>query len=178
MFHSNTELLIDYWRRLRGDAAAPPRASVDPTEFAPLAPRAFVANRDSGGDFELRLAGEIVIDLCGHPLRGMSISHLWRLAHRRRLAGLLRATLDASEPLVIRAEAWTNEAANLQLEVLFLPLAGPDGTADRFLGLYQPIAGTARPPIGELALLSAYGVADEATRAHLRLATLDGRRIA
>jgi len=178
MFHSNTELLIDYWRRLRGPDAAPAHAAVDPAGFAGLAPRAFVANRDKDGEFELRLAGEAVIDFYGRPLRGVTLGDLWRLAHRRRLAGLLKATLGACEPLVVTAEAWTTETSNLRLEVLFLPLTGASGAADRFLGLYQPTSGIWRSPIGELALISADGVADEMTRSHLRLATLDGRRIA
>ena len=62
--------------------------------------------------------------------------------------------------------------------MLFLPLTGASGAADRFLGLYQPTSGIWRSPIGELALIRADGVADEMTRSHLRLATLDGRRIA
>jgi hypothetical protein len=178
MFHSNTELLIDYWRRLRGPDALPARAAVDPTGFAALAPRAFVANRHTTGEFELRLAGEALIDFYGYPLRGLELGNLWRLAHRRRLAGLLAATLSAAEPLVIVAEARAADGSNLRLEVLFLPLAGADGVADRFLGLYQPTFGIWRAPLGELALISAFGVADEMTRSHLRLATLDGRRIA
>jgi hypothetical protein len=178
MFHSNTELLIDYWRRLRGPDAAPAHAAVDPAGFAALAPRVFVANRHTTGEFEVRLAGEALIDFYGRSLRGLELGNLWRLAHRRRLASLLSATLSASEPLAIAAEAWTADGSNLRLEVLFLPLIGAAGATDRFLGLYQPTSGIWRAPIGELALISAFGVADEMTRSHLRLATLDGRRIA
>jgi hypothetical protein len=178
MFHSNTERLIGYWRSLRVEGAVPPRASVDPGGFVAVAPRTFIANRDERGEFAFRLAGESLIDLHRQPLRGQALGQLWRPVHRRRLAGLLDSSLTAGEPLVISAEAWTREASHLRLEVLFLPLAGPDGVADRFLGLYQPNADALRGPIGELALLAAYGVADEAEQTHLRLATLDGRQIA
>jgi hypothetical protein len=178
MFHSNTELLIDYWRSLRGEDAVPARASVDPAGFVALAPRIFIAARDKRDEFALRLAGESLIELHGRRLQGQALGQLWRLAHRRRLAGLLEGALAAGEPLVISAEAWTVAASHLRLEVLFLPLAGPAGVADRFLGLYQPTAGVWRGPIGELTLLAALGVADETQQTHLRLATLDGRRIA
>ena len=43
MFHSNTELLIDYWRSRRGDLAAPRRADIDPLDFAPAVHRVFIA---------------------------------------------------------------------------------------------------------------------------------------
>jgi hypothetical protein len=178
MFHSNTEQLIGYWRSLRGEAAVPARASVDPTGFVAFAPRTFIASRDQRDAFAFRLAGESLIDLHGRQLHGQALSQLWRPVHRRRLEGLLEAALSAGEPLVIAAEAWTAEGSHVRLEVLFLPLAGPFGLADRFLGLYQPHASVWRGPIGELALLSAFGVADEAEQLHLRLATLDGRQIA
>lgn len=178
MFHSNTELLIDYWRGLRGDDAVPARAAVDPAGFVALASRNFVASRDVRGEFAFRFAGESVIDLHGRPLRGQALGRLWRPVHRRRLAGLLECALAAGEPLVIGAEAWTREASQVRLEVLFLPLTGPDGAADRFLGLYQPSVGALRGVIGELALLAAYGVADEIEQPRLQLATLNGRQIA
>ncbi len=178
MFHSNTMQLIDYWRGLRGDGDAPARSAVDPACFPALAPRVFIAGRDADGEFALRLAGELVIDLHGRPLRGVTIGRLWRPIHRRRLAGLLESALAAGEPLVISAESWALDAAHMRLEVLFLPLSGPDGRADRFLGLYQPAGNAWRGPISELALLGAHGVADETEPFQLRLATLDGCKIA
>jgi hypothetical protein len=178
MFHSNTERLIDYWRDLRVDRPVPPRAAVDPAGFVALAPRTFIASRDACGDFELRLAGEMLIDLHGRQLRGERLERLWRQIHRRRLAGLLEAALAAGEPLVTSAEAWGRDALHLKLEVLFLPLTGSDGVADRFLGLYQPTSGAWRGPVGELALLGGYGVADETLPFHLRLAAVNGRQLA
>jgi hypothetical protein len=187
MFHSNTEWLIDYWRGLRDDgkqggsprapARAPARALVDPSGFVGLAPRTFIAAIGPQGDFELRLAGEMLIDLHGRQLRGEPLARLWRPIHRRRLAGLLEASLAAGEPLVASAEAWGRDAAHVRLEVLFLPLAGASGVADRFLGLYQPMTSAWRGPVGELALLGGYGVADEAPSFQL-LAAVDGRQLA
>jgi hypothetical protein len=178
MFHPSTERLIDYWRDLRVDQPMPARAAVDPSGFVALAPRAFIASRDSLGAFELRLAGEMVIELHGRQLRGEQVGRLWRPIHRQRLAGLMEAALAAGEPLVITAEAWSPDASRLRLEVLFLPLLGPDAIADRFLGLYQPISGVWRGPVSELALLAAHGVADETLPFHLRLVSVDGRQTA
>jgi hypothetical protein len=177
MFHSNTELLIDYWRSLTGGRGAPPRGEIDPACFASLAPRTFVAAREHG-EVRFRFAGEQLIDLHGRQLRGEAVVQLWRLVHRRRLAWLIEAALAAGEPLVVAAETWTDEAARIRLEVLFAPLANRLGAVDRCLGLYQLIGGFWPGPIGELALAGPYGVADESPAAHLRLAAVDGRRIA
>src|SRR5580692_2586946 len=56
MLHSNTELLIDYWRGRRGGRPMPRRADIDPTGFAALAPQAFIALREPSGDVSFRLA--------------------------------------------------------------------------------------------------------------------------
>jgi len=70
----------------------------------------------------------------------------------------------------------------MAMEVLYAPLAGPDGAADRFLGLYQPLGLTARLRGGPITAMSLRTLrradgADEAAP-RLRLATLHGRRIA
>ncbi|MGH6955832.1 MAG: PAS domain-containing protein [Caulobacteraceae bacterium] len=173
MAHPNTELLIEYWRSLRRSARVPDRAGVDPAGFARLAPWAFMAGRGEDGAFAWRLAGEAVIALHGRPLAGTSFLALWRAPCRARLAATLSGALVAGEPAVVAAQAPVGRAERLELEVLFAPLSGPGGSADRFLGLYQPLRGHLAAPLGELALAER-GAASRA----LRLATLDGRRIA
>ena len=90
MFHSSTELLIDYWRRRRGPRPMPLRADIDPTGFVALAPRAFIAVREQT-DVRFRFAGEAVIELCQRQLVGTSVLWLWRPEHRGRVSALLGA---------------------------------------------------------------------------------------
>lgn len=176
VFHSNTEMLIDYWRDLpfRG-------APIDPADFAPLAPQVFVLGRAGPGGYAFRLVGGLVRDLFGQDLRGESLLDLWR----PRDAGPLRTALEAArrrrEPLVAHAHALTERAA-LPLEVLLAPLPGDATRPDRVLGLVQPMTLVARlqgEPVRTLALeriLSAGASVEPAP--HLRLAALNGRRIA
>jgi hypothetical protein len=73
---------------------------------------------------------------------------------------------------------------SLPLEVLLAPLAGPEGAPTRFLGLYQPLAGglalvtrTGGPlRVRRLGITAGGQIVADAPR--LRLAALDGRRIA
>jgi hypothetical protein len=178
MAHLNTELLIDYWRRRRGERAMPARSDIDPADFAALLPHAFIAARSDDGDIRFRLAGEAVIDLHARPLAGESLLALWTAPHRQPLTKALGASLDLAEALVVTAEAPSDDAPLFSLEVAFAPLTGPDGRADRFLGLYQPISKRTRHSARELRMLAINGSAAVRGGPHLRLAVLDGRRLA
>jgi hypothetical protein len=173
MFHSSTELLIDYWRRRCGGRPMPARADIDPSGFAALAAQAFIAVREAGGDVRLRLAGEAIIAMHAQRLAGQSLLRLWRPDQRGRLARLLGEALAHADPLVVAADA-----DGAQLEILFAPLAGPDGAPDRFLGLYQPLRAGHVAELGELSIRGVNGSESGERVLHLRLAALDGRRIA
>ena len=178
MFHSNTELLIDYWRDRRGGRPMPRRADVDPTGFPALAPQAFVAQRDPGGDVVFRLAGEAIVELHAMSLGGESLLRLWRQDCRARLSMLLGAALTHAAPMAVRAEAWNAQAMAIEVEVLFAPLTGPDGTPDRFLGLYQPLRAGWLGAFGPLSILAVNGLSGSQDRSRPHLAAVGGRRIA
>jgi hypothetical protein len=178
MVHSNTELLIDYWRSRRGGRPVPARADIEPSGFVALAPQVFIAERCAGRDVRFRLAGETIVELHGRPLGGESLLGLWRTDQRGRLAALLGSALMAGEPLVICAESVTAQAFRLRLEVLFAPLSGADGRIDRFLGLYQPTSGFYHGVLEPLELLNMDQSHSASPKTQLRLAALNGRRIA
>ena len=176
MFHANTERLLDYWRGQRAGRPAPARADIDPSGFAPLAPQVFMAMAVRGGDVCFRFAGEAVAALHGRPLGGESVLRLWIPEERGRLSRLLAGALASAEPLVLTAADHGPEGG--RLEILFAPLAGRGGACDRFLGLHQPLLAPGVTPIAALSILVVNGLAESDRRAHLRLATLDGRLIA
>ena len=179
MFTTNTERLLTYWRERRGDAPAPRRIDIDVADFVALAPQAFIAEMGAGGDVRFRLAGEAIAALSGRPLRGESLLSLWTPEQRGRVSRLLTTALLEAEPLVVLAGGVADDGAQARFELLFAPLFGPLGALDRFLGLCQPATGAGGTiRIGPLSIVAVNGVADEARRARLRLAALDGRRIA
>lgn len=183
MFSSNTERLLDYWRDRRGGQLAPRRVDIDVADFPALAPQVFIAELLAGGDVRFRLAGETVAVLTGRPLRGESLLTLWAPEHRGRVSRLLTSALARAEPVVVLCAGDVADGGQGRVEMLFAPLAGPLGALDRFLGLCQPAppmpgSGSGVARIGPLRIAAVNGVADEARRARLRLAALDGRRIA
>lgn len=181
MFHSNTQGLIDYWLSRAGQGCAPRRAEVDPSDFAAIAPQAFILGRAGSGLYPVRLAGGFVVDLHARDLRGQNGLSLWRQRDRMTLQTALEQARNRIEPLIATAAA-LSEARAIEMEVLFAPLAGQNGVIDRFLGLYQPLGMVAQLKGGAVrqlavqSLVSAGPANEEAPR--VRLATLDGRRIA
>jgi hypothetical protein len=178
MFHLNTELLIDYWRGQRGSRAVPARARIDPAGFVALAPQTFIVARDLEGDYRFRLAGEGVNNLYGRSLAGARLSPLWRPSDRRPLLAALEAATQYAGPLVVGVQARLDEADPGRLEILFAPLSGAGGRPDRFLGLCQPLSKKLSGPIRELTLRTLEGADGRPARPRLRLATVDGLRIA
>jgi hypothetical protein len=182
MFHSNTEQLIDYWRGVKGAAAVAMRSSINPTEFAHLLPQVFMLGRRGSGQYHFRLAGGFVADLHGRDLKDEDLMRLWSPGDRLQLQLALELARRKPDPIVATAEARTELGAVLDLEILFTPLAAPSGEVDRVMGFYQPtspVAALMGQPIKVLSLKSIRSIGVRgAVLPHLRLAAVDGRRIA
>ncbi|HEX4196849.1 MAG TPA: PAS domain-containing protein [Caulobacteraceae bacterium] len=182
VFHSNTELLIDYWRERKGTDRAPPRARINPADFATLLPQVFILGRLRPGQYGFRLVGGLVDDLHGGHLNVADPIRLWAPAYRASLQLALEAVLRQPEPLVIAAEARARGGQALRLEITLAPLAGPDGQIERLIGLYQPITPVAAlmgQPIETLVIRNITSAGSAAAAfPRLKLAAMNGRHIA
>jgi hypothetical protein len=182
MFHSNTELLIDYWRMQKGSLRAPPRARINPADFPSLLPQVFILGRLRPGQYGFRLVGGLVDDLHGGHLGATDPMRLWAVAYRAPLQMALEATYRQPEPLVITAEGRAAGGQTLGLEVMMAPLTAPSGAIDRLIGLYQPttpVAALMGQVIETLVIrnITAAGSASAAFP-RLKLAAMNGRQIA
>lgn len=181
MFHANTERLIDYWRSRRGEGGLPTRMAVNPSDFAELMPQVFILGRVTTGVYPVRLAGGFVADLHQRDLRLQNGLTLFRERDRLDLKAALEAARRRPEPVVATVDVLT-DGPTLPMEVLFAPLAAAVGSPERYLGLYQPLAMVSRLrglPAKAFAARAIVGMgpANQETP-RLRLAALDGRRIA
>lgn len=181
MFHSNTQQMIDYWRGKGGLAGVPVRAAIDPTEFPRIAPQALMLGRAASGLYPVRLAGGLVAELHRRDLRGANFLSLFAEQDRTRLHAAMETARQRPEPIVATATGLTEEGS-VELEILLAPVAAAPGSPERFLGFYQPLSLVSRlndAPLLELRLRSVRGVGAANEEPHrLRLATLDGRRVA
>lgn len=185
MFHNGTRRLIEYWCGLAEGDQAPARAAVDPARLADLLPRVFLLDRTAEG-LCVRLAGELLRDLWGRPVKGTAFDGLWRPEGRDLAGRAARQAVRERAAVVIVAEGLTAEGDAVGLEVALAPLRGDGRSPDGLLGLLQPTTPLARlygrpleglsPRLAVTASGSAAGA--EAGRPALALAAVDGRRIA
>lgn len=177
MLHSNTELLIDYWRTKKGRAPVLDRRDVDPAELAPFLPRMFMVGRRADGGFILRLAGQYLVDAHGRARAGDDLFGLWRDEDHPLMRRSLERALARAAPLIVQAETRGERGRPILIEVAFAPLSAGGEIPDRFVGLYQPLGGASGRFIAPLAVRSIGGGAhDDPPR--LRLVTVGGRLIA
>lgn len=176
MFHSNTEILIGYWRSLSVRGATPSRQAFDPAQVSELLPQIFMLELGSGA-LPFRLAGEFLIDLHGKPLRGRDFQTLFSPMGRRVVTQAALSMLNTPDVAVLAAEGFSAEGRSVGLEIALAPLAGAEGRVERLLGLYQPttlVARLAGKPVVEVNARLASGE----TGSHLRLVVNEGLRIA
>lgn len=181
MVHPNTERLTEYWRAQRQGEAAPRRVDIDPMAFHTLLPQVFIVGRGPQGTFPFRLVGGFVADLHRADLRGRCLLELWRQADRWQLKSALEFARGRAEPVVVAADIVADGVPSVGMEVLLAPLGGPDGQIDRFIGLYQPTAPVSRlmgQPARMLAISAIVREDGSEAAPSLRLASVDGRRIA
>ncbi|MBX3480698.1 MAG: PAS domain-containing protein [Caulobacter sp.] len=179
MAHPNTERLTEYWRARAGAHAAPLRADIDPMDFVDLLPQTLIVGRPEAGDLPFRLVGGLIAQLHQRDLRGVNLLTLFTGPDRAALRLAIEQVYRRPEPLLITGEIRAQDIPAVGLEMVLCPLVGVHGTIDRFIGLYQPLGMTARlmgRPVRELKLHSLSRSGEDGPR--LRLASLDGRRIA
>jgi hypothetical protein len=186
MFHSNTQRVIEDWNARRGGRQAPARADISPAAYRELLPQVFMLGSDEGEGEVFRLAGGLLADLHARDLRGRDFYDLWMAGDRQEVRDALEQARRQGAPVVLEASGWTAEGDEAKLEIVLAPLTGPTGALDRVLGLYQPTSSLRRlmgQPFTALTLNGSKPAPGEAaapaprSRAHLRLAAVDGRRV-
>jgi hypothetical protein len=182
MSHSNTVRMIEYWSTLKGEEVAPPRASLNPADFSDILTQSFMIGRARPGEYQFRLAGALLEDLHRRPLRGSDFSALWTVGDRSKLQTAVEAALRRGEALLIETLGRSLQGREAKLEIMLAPFRGPLGKVDRLLGLYQPVSPLfllQNQPIERLFLQEiAFASAGETVAAPVRIAAVDGRRIA
>jgi hypothetical protein len=181
MTHSNTARMLAYWDARRDGDDAPKRSTIDPADFSDILTQTFMIGRERAGAYPFRLAGALLNDLHQAPLTGSDFALMWGPSDRPRLQSAVEAALARGRSLVIQGLGRSLTGAQARLEIMLAPLAGPRGQVDRMLGFYQPVSPLFRlqnKRIERLFLLDASFADGEDASSLLRLAAMDGRRIA
>jgi len=151
--HCDTERLYSHWQSLREDGL-PSHRCWDPAQIPKLTPNMLILELNSDDDFVYRFAGTEVCDFVGVELTGRRMKDFFPSpdvyaatdSMQRAMLGVPCGQLSSYK---VRGAA----GRECDAELLFLPLAGKNGTADRLL-VYMALAettgfGEAAPEVSE-----------------------------
>ena len=130
---SDPELIALYnlWRGKRGLRLMPSRSDFDPDEFRSLLPNVFILQVDlqADGDFNVRLAGETVIEFFGcreHPAGAFE--------GREAMARLMKVVIERRAPIFRAGPAyWSPSKQHRHFEACFLPLSTDEKSVNMVL---------------------------------------------
>ena len=138
-FHPDTRALLAYGRALAGQGDPPPKAQSGGADR--LAERLFVFDRTGDARMLIRTFGAELVTLFGRDLRDQDFMALWPEADQPLLRAFVASIDAAGQPGVVRAQAEAHGGQRLGAEILVTPLRTPPASADRYLGLFQPLGG-------------------------------------
>ena len=141
-FHPDTRALLAYGRALGGQGEPPARTSGDKGADR-LAERLFVFDRFNDGRMLVRTFGTELVTLFGGDLRDRDFFGFWPDADQALLRAFIVAVEAAGQPGIVRAQAESASGRRMGAEILITPLRTTPATADRYLGLFQPLGGEA-----------------------------------
>jgi len=140
MKHSSSRELFAYWDSCRGSRLAPDRADIDPGAIRRVLGDSFILAFDHAGGHPFRLAGTRVCALFGGELKGDGFLELWADSARDTAGGLIAAIAEDTLGAVASVSGHNVDGAELQLELLLLPLTQRGGKMPpRIIGTLAPM---------------------------------------
>ena len=122
----------DYWDRIRGDAFAPPRASIDPADIVTVLPRVMLVDvstdgPDGGLSFRYRLCGTGICDTHKYDLTHRTPNDLLPPAYGRLIESHYRDAIARRAPIA-HVIALQTDSKSRSYARLILPLSGDGET--------------------------------------------------
>jgi hypothetical protein len=132
--------LYAYWDELRGARGAPERNDIEPGAIRGILADTFILEFSPQAGFPFRVVGSRTNALFGRELRGQPFAELWRREDQGELARILASAADGAQPFLVGARGSPKGVADLDVEVLVLPLRHHGATHARLLGACAPAA--------------------------------------
>lgn len=155
MKHAFTRALFNYWNEQRGCRPAPERSDIDPGHIRHVLGDTFILTADFADEIRFRLAGTRVCALFTREIKGEAFSGLWGEQSRKEIDDLLASLTSEKIGAVAGVIGRAEDGAEVELELLLLPLAHDGQARIRALGILIPLV---RPywlgeqPVAELEL--------------------------
>ncbi|MDI1342752.1 MAG: PAS domain-containing protein [Pseudolabrys sp.] len=152
MKHASTRALFNYWNKQRGARPAPERVDIDPIGLRRELGDVFMLAADFTGHLRFRLAGTRVCALFVREIKGESFAALWDEASRKAVDDLVAVVTNERIGAVAGLTGRTADGAEIDLEMILLPLAHSGHARIRAIGALAPLV----PPywLGEKPLVA------------------------
>jgi hypothetical protein len=138
MKHPSVRELYHYWNARRGLQAAPERSDIEPSAIRRVLADTFVLAFDARAGHPFRIAGTRVCAAFGCELRGTAFVDVWDLESQPLVRDLLGTVAHESVGVVASARGRNAQGAELDFELLALPLRHRARTDARILGALAP----------------------------------------
>jgi hypothetical protein len=140
MKHPSAREVYDYWNAQRGPRAAPERSEIEPSAIRRALADTFILAYDAGtgAGHSFRVAGTRLCAAFGRELRGAAFIDLWDQESRHRMRDLLGVVARECVGIVAGAKGCGTEGAELDFELLVLPLRYRIPADARLLGVLAP----------------------------------------
>lgn len=140
--------LYAYWDALRGARGAPERNDIEPGAIRGVLADTFILEYSRERGFPFRVVGSRTNALFCRELRGEPFRSLWAPGDAEEAQRVIESAADGAQPFLIGARGAPEGAAELDLELLVLPLRHHGATHARALGCCAP--GASAPWFGLL----------------------------
>jgi len=139
MKHASTRVLFNYWNKQRGLRPAPERADIEPGAIRHILGDTFMLSEDFADEIRFRLAGTRVCALFTHEIKGEAFNSFWAEQNRNEIEDLLAAVTGENVGAVAGVTGHAAGGAEIELEMLLLPLAQVGQARIRALGSLVPL---------------------------------------
>lgn len=139
MKHSTTRDLFAYWDAQRGNRLAPERANIEPAAIRHLLGDTFIIADDAPAGHPFRLAGTRLCALYGRELKGEPFVDIWSPESRQPIRDLVAVSAEESVGLVAGAVGIAADGAEIEIELLLLPLRRRHRMSVRLIGSLVPL---------------------------------------
>ena len=138
MRHPSIRELYDYWNTQRGSRAAPERADIEPGAIRRVLADTFIIACDARAGHPFRIAGTRLCAAFGRELKGLPFIALWNRPSQIQVRDLLGVVAQEMVGVIAAARGTGGDGAELDFELLVLPLRHRDRTDARILGALAP----------------------------------------
>ncbi|WP_168192795.1 PAS domain-containing protein [Undibacter mobilis] len=140
MKHISSQAVYAYWNEKRGARPAPERGDIDPADIRRALGDTVMLAADFVDRWRFRLAGTRVCALFNREIKGEALTTLWREDDQRTIEALAVTLTEEHVGAVLGLTGLAADGAEVDLEMLLLPLANKGHARIRALGVLAPLS--------------------------------------